>query len=551
MYHSESGTCPPVRGGLSKRKVSPMTAEELSIDDGRATGPDQPQAPDAEQTGLLYVVSHRLAESGAHGIPNIQRANSTCRRLVWTVLFLAGFGMFIYQGTVLVIKYYSYPINVNIEVRTPKKVQFPAVTWCNLNPIRKDALRDYADLNSLLEGSNPECTTSSGNSSFQGYPSDWDSADIDYSAEDCDRQTFDSATDIVGAMPYSERSKTGHHLNDMLLKCTFQEKPCSPKNFSTIYNSRYGNCYTFNSGFKGVEAINVTKVGPTYGLSMELYIQQDLYITGVETGAGVRIMVHNQTDMPFPEDKGANVAPGTESFIGIFRVMVNRLPLPYGDCADHFVKDNIFKNQFGHLEYTKTACEKDCYFKEVLEQCKCADVQYRYDDSIAACNSSIESEENCIDEIQQNFTSGVLDCTHCHKSCNETRFERSFSHSIWPNHDYKDTVKENIQKSNKDTVDLMRNNSAFIEENVLRVNVYYDSLFYDDIYQSEAYPSSSLASDLGGQVGLWIGVSVLTVFEFVELMMDVCVLAMSKCRAGGEKGRAGKSSEHGKGKPAA
>ena len=53
---------------------------------------------------------------------------------------------------------------------------------------------------------------------------------------------------------------------------------------------------------------------------MELYIEQDQYIADVETGAGVRFMVHNQTDMPFPEDKGSNVTPGTETFIGMRRV---------------------------------------------------------------------------------------------------------------------------------------------------------------------------------------------------------------------------------------
>lgn len=37
-----------------------------------------------------------------------------------------------------------------------------------------------------------------------------------------------------------------------------------------------------------------------------------------------------------------------------------------------------------------------------------------------------------------------------------------------------------------------------------------------------------LISALGGQVGLWIGVSVLTVFEFVELLYDILKFGCSK-----------------------
>ena len=56
------------------------------------------------------------------------------------------------------------------------------------------------------------------------------------------------------------------------------------------------------------------------GLTMELYIEQHEYIKGLADSAGLRVLVHNQTYMPFPEDDGISIAPGTKTSIGVNKV---------------------------------------------------------------------------------------------------------------------------------------------------------------------------------------------------------------------------------------
>ncbi len=58
---------------------------------------------------------------------------------------------------------------------------------------------------------------------------------------------------------------------------------------------------------------------------MELLIEQHQYIPDLENGAGVRICIHNQSNMPFPEDEGINIAPGRETFIGVHKVSLGLL----------------------------------------------------------------------------------------------------------------------------------------------------------------------------------------------------------------------------------
>ena len=52
------------------------------------------------------------------------------------------------------------------------------------------------------------------------------------------------------------------------------------------------------------------------GLSVVFNTDQDEYVGDLTEGAGIRVVVHNQTDMPFPEDWSIAVTPGTLTYIG-------------------------------------------------------------------------------------------------------------------------------------------------------------------------------------------------------------------------------------------
>ena len=50
---------------------------------------------------------------------------------------------------------------------------------------------------------------------------------------------------------------------------------------------------------------------------MTLNIDQDEYLGSVAQEAGVRVVVHSQDRMPFPEDEGVSVMPGQITYIGM------------------------------------------------------------------------------------------------------------------------------------------------------------------------------------------------------------------------------------------
>ncbi|KAL8198408.1 UNVERIFIED_CONTAM: hypothetical protein K2H54_009637 [Gekko kuhli] len=67
----------------------------------------------------------------------------------WALLFLASFAMLYWQFALIFNEYWSYPVIMTISVHSEPKM-FPAITICNLNPYRVNAVREkMAELDNL------------------------------------------------------------------------------------------------------------------------------------------------------------------------------------------------------------------------------------------------------------------------------------------------------------------------------------------------------------------------------------------------------------------
>ena len=55
---------------------------------------------------------------------------------------------------------------------------------------------------------------------------------------------------------------------------------------------------------------------------MTFNLEQDEYLGSIAQEAGVRVVVHSQERMPFPEDEGISVIPGQLTYVGMRLVSV-------------------------------------------------------------------------------------------------------------------------------------------------------------------------------------------------------------------------------------
>ncbi|XP_076442529.1 FMRFamide-activated amiloride-sensitive sodium channel-like [Babylonia areolata] len=77
---------------------------------------------------------------------------------------------------------------------------------------------------------------------------------------------------------------------------------------------------------------------------------------------------------------------------------------------------------------------------------------------------------------------------------------------------------------NNKQLDNLREASTEIRQNLLRLNVYLEDLSVVKYKQMPAYGLEDLFADIGGTLGLWMGVSVLTIMEILELVVRLANL---------------------------
>jgi len=53
---------------------------------------------------------------------------------------------------------------------------------------------------------------------------------------------------------------------------------------------------------------------------LELYLEHSEYVGDLANDAGIRLVVHNQSIMPFPEDEGVSLSPGARSSVALSMV---------------------------------------------------------------------------------------------------------------------------------------------------------------------------------------------------------------------------------------
>ncbi|PAV73177.1 hypothetical protein WR25_14292 [Diploscapter pachys] len=316
----------------------------------------------------------------------------------------------------------------------------------------------------------------------------------------------------MGALSQDQRRAMSQAKHNLIHKCSFNGKPCDiDSDFQLISDPTFGNCFIFN--WNKTEIKTSLRAGPMYGLRVMLFINTTDYLPTSEA-VGVRLTIHDKEEFPFPDTFGYSAPTGYISSFGIRMQKLSRLPAPYGDCIPDGAETShyIYKN----YSYSTEGCYRTCFQELIIDRCNCSDPRFPSIGDIDPCRVFNIDERECLEKNTHEMGEihGSFRC-RCQQPCNQTVYTISYSEAIWPSKSLNNSLgipceSEDEEKCNDE-----------YQENAAMLEIFYEALNFEVLTESEAYGLVKMMADFGGQLGLWSGVSVMTICEFICLAFEL------------------------------
>ena len=445
---------------------------------------------------IKSLVAKISQESTSHGLPKIISANSLSLKLFWSIFFLVSSGGCAYFIMLSLSEYLKYEAITRIKIINEKPFLFPTVTICNYNPFKNASIADRLSKNST------ETLNEFG------------------------------ILNIAKSPEFGEENQKslGPDIHEVITHNRFEYKDISLSQFSWYYDILHGNCFRFNSGFDltghKIPLYYSSRPGSLYGLQLLLYNPIDKHDHNVYNTYGMRLFIDNQTD-DMSYTRGINLHPGSATDIGIKKTIIKNLPKPYSECEDlSFFSSELydFIVRSGKM-YKQKDCNNLCIQKSINEKCGCNQLLYERYKDLPACVSNNQTE--CSFKQIELFEETIADSCikQCPLECKSVSFEFDISLSRFHSgnllHD-KDSEEESSEKSKNNFYDNF--NEEVIADKFMFVNVYFEELKYKLIEEHESQTIVTLISNVGGTMGLFLGISLLSFIEILEIFIFIPVI---------------------------
>jgi acid-sensing ion channel 2 len=269
-------------------------------------------------------------------------------------------------------------------------------------------------------------------------------------------------------------------------------------------------------------------------LYVNFYENLTTFNSFIGDGFGALVRIDNSSYLTDHDYGGIRIMPGYFTSISLSRSFKSSLPKPYSNCLIDNQTNAGFQSEIYDLiikspyKYRQPLCFLQCQQKYLYLKCNCTD----------------PSATSLFNNASQCFTSKQLICmgnlflllytndffqknclSECPLECYFDQFDESLSFTeLIPNvyMDYLNSKPKLAADFTTNKIDLNIAKKSFVN-----LNIFYKSLSYETFTESPQLTLVWLLASIGGYLGLFLGVSVFSVFEPIQVLIEILFIKLS------------------------
>ena len=445
-------------------------------------------------------------QSTCHGLRYISDTTIAApRRRVWLFLYIVSVGWYLYFTISAFLLFFAFPVTSNTEIIYVAAMDFPVVTIC-ATAVLKQSYYEQSVANGSITAFTSLMDFVRQQVALQKIQLDIDG--------DLNRMTERDLYNALGATDFNaiyvqfvksqvDNDYEYHYQNggfttkDIMVsngtKCalepnlsSFTDIECNT--IRSYYHTELNLvCHTISFSRNGAPVKStLRKANIVFEMKMPEKSIKYSY------NARFHISIHDERDYP-TKNKFKWISQKSNYFHFSLKVTnVTTLPWPHGNCEDTLA-ETYKRNLKSFPFYNRNVCRMECEAESMKRQCGCTLQGYPFRSEVPACKVGGNACTHSITESAE--------CLLCEKTCDTVEYE----------------------------VDQVSQSYELLYDRII-VDLVFKELAFTEIRQSAAYPAASLFGDVGGQLGLFIGASLLTLVE----MCDLAIVTLCK-KWGGSK----------------
>lgn len=280
----------------------------------------------------------------------------------------------------------------------------------------------------------------------------------------------------------------------------FENKAVNPQTYKTI-DLHDKKCIVWNSGSDGAGNkvdLTYTKIaGSLLGADITLSFAQldsnEIYLFIGDTL--VRPVVSEIMNVPVQLGYKVNVA--------VRKYVSEKMARPYNNCSDSLNSRSSFDSEYyrsvfdAGITYRQLNCLEYCSLKELTVKCDCSYADFWEESGDPSCLDDTAAT-SCVDSNKL-----LQDLSGCVSSCPLECDSVSFTNSVV---------------------------SYQFDANKIKLKIFYEEMSYTSVIEAAKISVYDLVSTFGGTFGLFLGFSLLSFCELLQLMFDVVVVFVKVLR---------------------